>query len=261
MCTRVLPRIQYRRSLPSSFLKSQNILFEKPIFDTHSVLFCLFPAVSTYTTHLETATRLWDQAIGFETAPASDDLKAHAGHLFYFYMAAGKTLKVKLRYRSRLSACAIDTEGRQSIKNFIMASDPEETQEPVLEHHPLDPLDTSIDHGNMGSLPPPAMHLTAAAMLSQRRQRRKSLSIKRSASTPNVRALANCDASMTLAEKKRNKLGYHRTSVACGMYSLPWHTVSGLPLNMTPQATVEGARSDACSHQMTLNNDVQIVYD
>ncbi|KAI9776185.1 MAG: hypothetical protein M1835_005588 [Candelina submexicana] len=43
--------------------------------------------------------------------------------------------------------------------------------------------------------------------------------VKRSASTPNVRGLAAADAaslSMSAAEKKRNKLGYHRTSVACG---------------------------------------------
>lgn len=40
--------------------------------------------------------------------------------------------------------------------------------------------------------------------------------IKRSASTPNVRGLASAEAAAALAEKRRNKLGYHRTSVACG---------------------------------------------
>ncbi|KAI9890691.1 MAG: hypothetical protein M1814_003760 [Vezdaea aestivalis] len=40
--------------------------------------------------------------------------------------------------------------------------------------------------------------------------------VKRSASTPNVRVQAAADAAaMSLAEKRRNKLGYHRTSVAC----------------------------------------------
>jgi hypothetical protein len=137
-------------------------------------------------------------------------------------MAAGKTLRVKLRYRSRLSTSTINTEVRENIKNSAMASVPDETQEPALEHHPLGPLETSIEHGNPSSPPQtPAMHLTTAAMLSQRRKRKNSLSIKRSQSTPNVRGLTNGDAGMTLAEKKRNKLGYHRTSVACGMYSLP----------------------------------------
>ncbi|KAK3169040.1 hypothetical protein OEA41_005488 [Lepraria neglecta] len=58
--------------------------------------------------------------------------------------------------------------------------------------------------------------LTSAAILSQRRRRKNSHSLKRSASTPNVRSLSNSDSGMTLAEKRRNKLGYHRTSVACG---------------------------------------------
>ena len=40
--------------------------------------------------------------------------------------------------------------------------------------------------------------------------------IKRSVSTPNVRGLASGEVAMSLAEKRRNKLGYHRTSVACG---------------------------------------------
>jgi hypothetical protein len=47
--------------------------------------------------------------------------------------------------------------------------------------------------------------------------------MKRSASTPNVRGQAAIDAaSLSLAaDKRRNKLGYHRTSVACGRFSPP----------------------------------------
>jgi hypothetical protein len=42
-------------------------------------------------------------------------------------------------------------------------------------------------------------------------------SMKRAASTPNVRTVAGADAlAVSVAEKRRNKLGYHRTSVACG---------------------------------------------
>ena len=108
-------------------------------------------------------------------------------------------------------------EDGQTIKNLAMASVPDEIYEPVMEHLPLDPLDASIEHTDPTSLPPTAMHLSTAAMLAQRRKRKQSLSIKRSQSTPNVRGLANSDAGMSLAEKKRNKLGYHRTSVACGM--------------------------------------------
>jgi len=46
----------------------------------------------------------------------------------------------------------------------------------------------------------------------------KPAKIKRSTSTPNVRGQASADAAALAlsAEKRRNKLGYHRTSVACG---------------------------------------------
>jgi hypothetical protein len=49
----------------------------------------------------------------------------------------------------------------------------------------------------------------------------KNSKIKRSISTPNVRGQASSDvAHLALsADKRRNKLGYHRTSVACGIYS------------------------------------------
>lgn len=48
----------------------------------------------------------------------------------------------------------------------------------------------------------------------------KAAKVKRSISTPNVRGQASADAAALAlsAEKKRNKLGYHRTSVACGEY-------------------------------------------
>jgi hypothetical protein len=50
----------------------------------------------------------------------------------------------------------------------------------------------------------------------------KSAKIKRSMSTPNVRGQSSTDAAALAlsVEKRRNKLGYHRTSVACGKKSL-----------------------------------------
>lgn len=99
-----------------------------------------------------------------------------------------------------------------------MASEPEEAAHEPEVQPPLDRLTTSSDHGDLNSIQPPTMMpLTTAAVLSQRRRRKPSASLKRSASTPNVRGFPNGDAGMTLAEKRRNKLGYHRTSVACGM--------------------------------------------
>lgn len=61
-------------------------------------------------------------------------------------------------------------------------------------------------------------------MLSPTSARRRSSAkggLQRAVSSPNVRDLANIDTSgMSNAEKKRNKLGYHRTAVACGTYAL-----------------------------------------
>jgi hypothetical protein len=42
-------------------------------------------------------------------------------------------------------------------------------------------------------------------------------SIKRAMSSPNVGATGFDMSAMSAADKKRNKLGYHRTAVACGM--------------------------------------------
>ena len=43
--------------------------------------------------------------------------------------------------------------------------------------------------------------------------------MKRAASTPNIRNQAAADAALAAsADKRRNKLGYHRTSVACGEF-------------------------------------------
>lgn len=134
-------------------------------------------------------------------------------------MAAGKTLRVKLRYRSRLPPTLdLATQDTRDIKELVMASAPEEFDEPVMEPI-LNPLQTTFENGNQNSIPPPTnmMPHSSTAMLQQRRRRKNSGSLKRSASTPNVRGMSHDDSGMTLAEKRRNKLGYHRTSVACGM--------------------------------------------
>ena len=50
---------------------------------------------------------------------------------------------------------------------------------------------------------------------------RKRWALQRSISSPNVRSLSLGDAAgLSSAEKRRNKLGYHRTAVACGRYNL-----------------------------------------
>ena len=149
---------------------------------------------------------------------------------------------VKLRYRSRpstLSAISPTIESDIRHLPYAMPSTPElefdhehnfdDHRENGLNMHlppPIDPLDaTSFEHGSavaMSVASTPMMPLTTAAILSQRKRRRSTASLKRSASTPNVRGhhSHSSDVGMTLAEKRRNKLGYHRISVACGMLDI-----------------------------------------
>ncbi|KAI9817585.1 MAG: hypothetical protein M1827_001197 [Pycnora praestabilis] len=68
--------------------------------------------------------------------------------------------------------------------------------------------------------------LTGASATKRRRSSKGTMPsvVKRSASTPNVRGLAAADAaalSLSAADKRRNKLGYHRTSVACDQQPQP----------------------------------------
>lgn len=80
------------------------------------------------------------------------------------------------------------------------------------------PFDDELDPSPTNYRPSP---LSPAGVPGRRRSSKEMSSsvIKRSASTPNVRGLAAAEAAglaMSAAEKRRNKLGYHRTSVACG---------------------------------------------
>ena len=97
--------------------------------------------------------------------------------------------------------------------------------------YPLPPL--GMDSPNMipsiHSLPrdhaqpsPPATTKGASPPSRSNSVPSKSSKLKRSISTPNVRSSASAEAAALAlsAEKKRNKLGYHRTSVACGEYQL-----------------------------------------
>ena len=150
-------------------------------------------------------------------------------------MAAEKTLWVKLRYRIRPSPASttglglawdqIDQETNHDIKSSVMPLAFDQPSTICYDPHPmmtppLEPthMSSSIEHGPYGhSLPIPPPHmvpLTTSQILSQRKRRKSTSALKRSSSTPNVRAQQHGD-SASLAEKRRNKLGYHRTSIAC----------------------------------------------
>ena len=166
-------------------------------------------------------------------------------------MAAGNSSRVKLRYRSHLPTSDLATQQGRIIKDLAMASNPEEAVHEPDVQQPLDPLSTSFDHGDPTSISPPTMMpLTTAAMLSQRRRRKHSASLKRSASTPNVRGFPTGDAGLTIAEKRRNKLGYHRTSVACGMSSSMAVCEASLKVAVRPLQTSQD-KMLACSRRPT----------
>ena len=144
-------------------------------------------------------------------------------------MAAGKTLRVKLRYRTRRPSDSDPAKREAVIKTSDMSPAFEDTSDACLDpqpnmNGPTEHLNitAAFEHGSlpgaMSVQPPPMTPLTTAEILSQRRRRKSTSALRRSASTPNVRGQPNDDAGMTLAEKRRNKLGYHRTSIACSVF-------------------------------------------
>lgn len=142
-------------------------------------------------------------------------------------MAARKNYRLKLKYASRLRQLAdFNADAGDHNKESIMASVSDHNSQSPPRSAP-DSMPSPYDFGNP-SLPSqqplahPVPPMTASSATQRRRKTAKhSLSsLKRSASTPNVRG----DAGMSMADKRRNKLGYHRTSVACGMYPSPDRT-------------------------------------
>lgn len=86
---------------------------------------------------------------------------------------------------------------------------------PSFHGNPLDQVQPRSPSSNKPHSPSIASQVAAGS---------KSSKIKRSMSTPNVRGQATADAAALAlsAEKRRNKLGYHRTSVACGEQTSFW---------------------------------------
>ena len=140
-------------------------------------------------------------------------------------MAAGRRLKLKLRYGLGIQDPSSYRKTGHPPSTFAMNFGVENiTQSPQTAPHES-PLSSSRPYeGVPMSLPSQQMTALSATPLSARKRRRSSHMgktsgvLKRSASTPNVRGLATSELGMSLADKRRNKLGYHRTSVACGRY-------------------------------------------
>ena len=77
-----------------------------------------------------------------------------------------------------------------------------------------------VHAGNIQRSLPPASSVSHKRNLSRDDS---STALKRSASTPDVQSQRGGESpTMSAAEKRRNKLGYHRTSIACSMISRPF---------------------------------------
>ncbi|KAI4273201.1 MAG: hypothetical protein LQ337_004808 [Flavoplaca oasis] len=133
-------------------------------------------------------------------------------------MAAGKGRRLKLQIDTR-TKLDIERDSKADIRTSSMASAPDQSLPSPMDNAPnhISPLDQPV----IASLHSQQPMSRASASLAAARRRRSSKgpmssSLKRSASTPNVRGLIAPESSMSLADKRRNKLGYHRTSVACG---------------------------------------------
>lgn len=141
-------------------------------------------------------------------------------------MAVDKRHRLKLKHTTKLRQLSeYTTLKTKTLKELmIMAT---ASPEP-LNHSPLRSAPETLSSSNFnfpnssslpsqGMLPHPPASLNTS-MTAQRRRNNKMAkhtvnALKRSASTPNVRG---GETGMSVADKRRNKLGYHRTSVACG---------------------------------------------
>jgi hypothetical protein len=93
------------------------------------------------------------------------------------------------------------------------------------------PLDGFIP---MGTVPPQNLMADSAWPAPSSSSKMPLSRVKRSASTPNVRAKALLDAAQLANDKRRNKLGYHRTAVACGKFLSPNLQLNVIVLESSP---------------------------
>lgn len=82
--------------------------------------------------------------------------------------------------------------------------------------------------------------------------------VKKALSSPNVRAVADPEnGDISPIDKKRNKLGYHRTAVACG--SFPLRLLTGGYTDILQGIAVDG-RFVAFLRPILMLHAVKIVY-
>lgn len=140
-------------------------------------------------------------------------------------MAVGKkSSRLKLKVDTRAKLNMEEEQSQNIIENTSMASAPD--QSPLSHMESVSGPVLPFDYTDLDPVPSQQpMSRTSASLAAARRRKSTKGSVmsalKRSASTPSVRGLIAGEDGMSLADKRRNKLGYHRTSVACGE-SYPW---------------------------------------
>ena len=177
-------------------------------------------------------------------------------------MAAGKRGKVKLQTVGRnIKSLDFIMEESGSIREIATpsATDPEHIT-PMEMLKDMQP--TTYNQAVPSSLPsqPIMSHTAGSSPARQRKAFRGSTgnAVRRSASTPNVRGYPTGDLHISPAEKRRNKLGYHRISLACGMVTT---CILQQLMAYTVQVTADGARLDVCPRQTMHSPDVLTVFD
>ena len=136
-------------------------------------------------------------------------------------MAAGKRRNLKLKTGNQLQLHDLNDEQSKNIKLPAIASTPDQSLPSPMDNAP-GPLSDFDNLDQSSASAQRTMSRSSASLAIQRRRRSSkgsmSSSLKRSASSPNVRGVSGAENGMSLADKRRNKLGYHRTSIACGTY-------------------------------------------
>jgi hypothetical protein len=113
-----------------------------------------------------------------------------------------------------------------------------------------------------GALSGHAVDLSAQRQATKKRRQSKdktSSVLRRSSSTPHMRnlALGNAGDLSPTGDKRRNKLGYHRTSVACGEQQIDFVTWRAL---IKKQDTVDEGRFDVSFPMMNLPGAARIAF-
>lgn len=181
-------------------------------------------------------------------------------------MAAGKRFRLKIKDSARLRRLSEYTteEGRNLKELIIMATAPPDQIDRSPPKSAPEPLgSSSFSFPNPSSLPSQQMlpHPSVPLNIPMSAQRRRKTgkhaasTLKRSASTPNVRG---GESGLSVVDKRRNKLGYHRTSVACGMCTSK--RVKG-KTDQVRQGTVDDVKSGVCLPRTTPSTGVQTASD